>query len=126
MVNKATGRVRVEVVYARPGEIWQRTVEVPPGATALQAVQLSRVLEAHPELSGNLPPLGIFGRLCSPAQRLQAGDRVELYRPLVFDPMESRRRRLLHKERHSGLPAGRGNQGGRRARKKQGSAQDGA
>jgi len=37
--------------------------------------------------------LGIFGKTVKPEQTLRAGDRVEIYRPLIADPKEARRER---------------------------------
>ncbi len=102
MVSDSVAHVKVEVVHASsPAHIWRRVVDVPEGATVRDAIRASGVLEYFPELEGPLPPVGIFGRLCSPEQGVQPDDRVELYRPLVFDPMESRRRRLLHRQRQA-------------------------
>lgn len=99
MGNDAGAVIRVEVVYARPGRVWRRQVELQAGATAEQALRASELLGEHPEFGDTLPPLGIFGRACTPRQVLQNGDRLEVYRPLVFDPMESRRRRARHRQR---------------------------
>jgi uncharacterized protein len=38
--------------------------------------------------------LGIWGRRCSPQTGLQAGDRLEIYRPLKVDPKVARRERF--------------------------------
>lgn len=94
--------MRVEVLYARPDAVWRRQVELPSGATAAQAVEASGLLPEHPEFAGALPPLGVYGRVCPPQQPLKPGDRLEVYRPLVFEPMESRRRRMRHRERTKG------------------------
>ena len=99
MANKTPGPLRVEVVYARPESVWRRQLDLPQGATALQAIELSGVLQQCSELQSATLTLGIFGRVCAPHQVLAAGDRVEIYRPLVFDPMESRRRRQQHRQR---------------------------
>lgn len=108
MGSESHSLLQVEVIYALPDQIWRSRVELPKGATALQAVRASGLISSHPELEDPLPPLGIHGRLCEPHQVLQSGDRVEVYRPLVFDPMESRRRRQRHRQRKagSGKPAG--------------------
>lgn len=37
---------------------------------------------------------GVWGRSCGPKQRLQQGDRIELYRPLKVDPKRARRERF--------------------------------
>lgn len=99
MANDTSNPLRVEVVYARPGLIWRRELDLPKGATALQALELSGVLAQHAELESNTLMLGIFGRICAQHHVLATGDRLEIYRPLVFDPMESRRRRHKHRQR---------------------------
>lgn len=99
--------IRIQVIYALPNQIWQRPFELPAGATAQQALEHSGLLEAFPELAGNPPPMGIHGRVCQPGQLLREGDRLEIYRPLVFDPMESRRRRAQHRQRQKSPPLSR-------------------
>jgi len=102
MARHETGRaMKIEVIYARPERVWQRSVELPAGATVAQALDASGVLRCFPDFGGTLPPVGVFGRSCPPHHVLAPGDRVEIYRPLVFDPMESRRRRIRHRERRA-------------------------
>jgi putative ubiquitin-RnfH superfamily antitoxin RatB of RatAB toxin-antitoxin module len=46
--------------------------------------------------------VGIFGKAVKADQPLQAGDRVEIYRPLQVDPKEVRKRRAAEaKERRA-------------------------
>lgn len=80
---------RVEVVYAAPGEQWLVALEVTAGATAEEAVDLSGVRNRYPDLDTSR--IGIFGEHVDPDQRLEDGDRVEIYRPLKADPKEVRR-----------------------------------
>jgi hypothetical protein len=82
----------VEVVYALPDR--QRVVRVPlaEGMTAEQAVQASAILAEFPELAAKERILGIYGRRVEGTQRLRDGDRVEIYRPLRFDPRDARRK----------------------------------
>jgi len=82
----------VEVVYALPDR--QRVVSVPlrEGMTAEQAVQASAILAEFPELAAESRVLGIHGRRVEGTQRLRDGDRVEIYRPLKFDPRDARRK----------------------------------
>ena len=81
----------IEVAYARPER--QRVVELPwrPDMTAEGAVSESGLVDEFPELAGRSLLLGIFGRRVPASQPLRAGDRVEIYRPLKFDPREARR-----------------------------------
>ncbi len=90
--------VAVQVVYARPEAIWRKAVTLPLGATVEQALQASGFADAFPDVAARHPVVGIYGQACSTERPLADGDRVEVYRPLVFDPMESRRRRALHRQ----------------------------
>lgn len=81
----------VEVVYALPER--QRVVRVPlrDGMTAFEAVQAADLVAEFPELAAGVPVLGLYGRRVEATQALCDGDRVEIYRPLKFDPREARR-----------------------------------
>ena len=84
--------MRVKVVYALPHRQWIVGVPFAPGMTALQAVQRSGLLEAHPEIGDRELVLGLFGTEIEPRHLLKDGDRVEICRPLTLDPREMRRR----------------------------------
>jgi putative ubiquitin-RnfH superfamily antitoxin RatB of RatAB toxin-antitoxin module len=83
--------IAVEVAYATPELQRIKKLDIAPGTTAREAVALSGLEQAFEgaDLSGCR--LGIFGRLVSDEHVLRAGDRVEIYRPLVNDPREKRR-----------------------------------
>lgn len=85
--------MHIEVVYALP-EIQHRVhLELDSGATVADALAaVGRVPPFH-QLNLASVPVGIFGRRVKPADVLQAEDRVEIYRPLLVDPKEARRRR---------------------------------
>ena len=88
----------VEVVYALPQRQLLVTVQVPVGATALEAVEASGILQQCAEIDLTGPnKLGIFGRLASAETVLRAGDRIEIYRPLKIDPKSRRRARARHR-----------------------------
>jgi len=91
-MEQASEPPRVEIVYALPER--QRVVSLPlrDGMTALEAVEASGLLAEFPGLEGTTLPLGIHGRRVEGWQPLRAGDRVEIYRPLGFDPRAARRR----------------------------------
>jgi hypothetical protein len=86
-------RIAVEVAYAEAGRQWIVPVELPAGATVMQAIEASGLMSQVPGLSVDPARLGVFSRKASPDQVLEAGDRVEIYRPLTLDPKEARRRR---------------------------------
>ena len=89
----AADTITVEVAYAKPHEQVIVPVEMPAGSTLRQAVEQSRLAERFAEIDLDTIKVGIFGRLKKPDQVLQAGDRVEIYRPLIADPKEVRRQR---------------------------------
>lgn len=85
-------RIAVEVVLALPDRQLVRRLTLERGATARQALEASGFQRDWPELA-DPARLGIFARAVAPEQRLEDGDRVEIYRPLTLDPKEARRRR---------------------------------
>lgn len=85
-------RIPVEVAYALPERQALLPLMVPEGMTARGAIELSGVLELFPEIDLQVSKVGIFGRLCPLERQLAPGDRIEIYRPLIADPKEVRRR----------------------------------
>ncbi len=83
----------VEVAYAKPEEQLILTVSVKEGTTAQQAVEKSGVLERFPEIELAKTKMGIFGKLIKMDTVVREHDRIELYRPLIADPKEVRRKR---------------------------------
>jgi putative ubiquitin-RnfH superfamily antitoxin RatB of RatAB toxin-antitoxin module len=85
--------IRIEVVYALPGEQALVTLELPEGASVGQAVERSGLLARFPEIDPRRVKTGIFGKVAAAGTTLEDGDRVEIYRPLRADPREARRTR---------------------------------
>ncbi len=83
----------VEVVYALHGEQVIIALEVEPGATLRQVIERSGLLTRFPEIVLSKNHIGVFGKLCELEEPVQAGDRIEIYRPLAADPKERRRQR---------------------------------
>ncbi|MDM9557524.1 RnfH family protein [Bordetella petrii] len=101
------GVLRVSVCHAMPSAVWQRTLALPAGATVAQALQASGLAAAFPGLDPWACGVGIFGRQCRADTPLADGDRVEIYRPLTYDPMVSRRRRAEHRRAKAAARLGR-------------------
>ncbi|SOD41446.1 RnfH family protein [Nitrosovibrio sp. Nv4] len=97
-------KVEIEVAYALPENQVMRRLSVPPGTTAEQAVLFSGIIDLFPEIDLSRNKLGIFGKSVKPGMVLRDRDRVEIYRPLIVDPKESRRKRA--KESSSTRKAG--------------------
>lgn len=96
--------VHATVVYCAPGCEDISEVTLPAGATVGDAIGAAGVLERRPEIGASAPDIGVWGRSCALTQRLEDGDRVEIYRPLTVDPKEARRVRADVRRRRSGRP----------------------
>jgi hypothetical protein len=90
----------VEVVYGLPEKQKLIQLNVPVDTTALQAVEQSGIVQSFPQIDLDNCKMGIFAQvlgtkgLAEPSEyQLQERDRVEIYRPLIADPKEVRRRR---------------------------------
>lgn len=83
------------MVYAAEDRQVLLAVAVPAGISLRAAVQASGIAQPFPELNLADCPLGIFGKVVADAdvRAVQAGDRIEIYRPLLADPKEVRRLR---------------------------------
>jgi len=88
-----TDTIPVEVAYALPREQLVITLDIPAGATVREAIEESRIQERYPEIDLATSKVGIFGRLAKLDDSLHAGDRVEIYRPLIADPKQIRKQR---------------------------------
>ena len=86
-------KLKVQVCYASEGVQFLRELQVEPGTTLEQAVRLSGVLTATPEIDLDKMVVGIYAKKKTLDTVLRAHDRVELYRPLIADPKQARRRR---------------------------------
>jgi len=91
-------QLRVEVVYGTPERQMRYELRVEQGTTVADAIRISGVCEAFPEIDLVRIRVGIHGNLTRPAQPLRDGDRVEIYRPLRVDPSEARRRRAAKRK----------------------------
>lgn len=93
-------RFNVEVAYAEPEKQLIKSLEVGAGTTAMEAVLQSGIFEEFVGLrDADELELGIFGKQCQPGEVLRAGDRVEIYRPLLVDPKEARKLKAEAAER---------------------------
>ncbi len=92
--------ITIEVAYALPEQQLLLTLEVAPGTTLGEAITQSGIVDEFPDLVIDPARVGIFGNKARLEDELRSGDRVEIYRPLIADPKEARRKRAeLAKEK---------------------------
>ncbi len=89
----AVSLIQVEVVYALPNKQTVLSLKVPADNQVQQVIEQSGILQQYPEIDLGSNMVGIFGRQVKLNQVLRDGDRIEIYRPLLADPKEIRRRR---------------------------------
>lgn len=84
--------ITVEVAYATPQRQEILTVTVAAGTSVYQTAVQSGMGEHFPEIDLANSSLGIFGKVvkCPREQAVQAGERIEIYRPLLIDPKQAR------------------------------------
>ncbi len=85
--------IQVEVAYALPERQVILAVRTHVGATVENAIQDSGILETFPDIELAQLKVGIFSKLGKLDTLLRDKDRVEIYRPLIADPKEVRRKR---------------------------------
>lgn len=91
--------IQVQVCYAKPNVQIVRSVLLPAGSNLQAAIERSGVLALAPEIDLEVCRVGVYGKLKTLDAVLREDDRVEVYRPLVADPKESRRKRAVKKGR---------------------------
>ena len=97
MSEAMPGLLPVVVCYARPQQEFIRPMRVEPGTTIGQAIERSGVLASFPDINLVTQPVGIYGKKKTLDTPLRERDRIEIYRPLVADPKDSRRKRAAKK-----------------------------
>ncbi|MFT6010290.1 MAG: putative ubiquitin-RnfH superfamily antitoxin RatB of RatAB toxin-antitoxin module [Candidatus Azotimanducaceae bacterium] len=85
--------ITVTVVYVSLSMPHVVPLELPAGATVALAIEQSGILAAALELNADDLQVGIYSRLVPQSTVLSNKDRVEIYRPLLVEPKEARRRR---------------------------------
>ncbi|HAG93053.1 MAG: RnfH family protein [Pseudomonadales bacterium] len=91
--------IQVEVAYALPEKQLIVPLSVKKGTTMYDAVVQSGIADKFAGLDVDAVPMGVFGKAeRKPKERvLEEGERVELYRPLIADPKEVRKKRAAKK-----------------------------
>ena len=94
--------IYIEVAYATPDRQSLLRLSVLEGSTVAEAIEQSAIRDEFPELKMEIKAVGIFSRKVPLDHVLRAGDRIEIYRPLIVDPKEMRRQRAKAQERRRG------------------------
>ncbi|ENU1228892.1 MULTISPECIES: RnfH family protein [Providencia] len=85
--------LNIEVTYALPEKQFLLSVKVKEGSTVEEAILASGILALRDDIDLKKNKIGIYSRPAKLTDLVQDGDRVEIYRPLIADPKELRRKR---------------------------------
>lgn len=85
--------IEIEVVYGLPNKQVLLSLPVPVGSTIEDCIKLSGITKHFPQIVISEAKVGIFSRPENLSTLVKAGDRIEIYRPLIADPKEIRKLR---------------------------------
>jgi uncharacterized protein len=91
--------LQIEVAYAEPRRAIVKTYRLAAGSRVADALRLAAQDADFTGVDLKNAAVGIFGRVAAVDRMLEAGDRVEIYRPLAADPKDSRRQRAKQARR---------------------------
>ena len=86
-------QINIEIAYALPERYYLKSFQVDEGITVQTAITQSGILSQFPAINLSTNKIGIFSRPIKLTDVLKEGDRIEIYRPLLADPKEIRRKR---------------------------------
>jgi len=84
--------MQIGVAYSEPSQQIWLNIEVPESATVKDAIDRSGILKLFPHIDLESQKVGVFGKLVKLDANLRAGDRIEIYRPIICDPQTVPRR----------------------------------
>ena len=90
--------LQVYLCYATAEREIIHPLKVAAGTTIRQAIVQSGVLKEIPGIDLETNPVGIYAKKKPLDTVLRERGRIEIYRPLLADPKDSRRRRALKKD----------------------------
>lgn len=91
--SEVMDKITIEVVYGVPHKQKILTLLVDAGSTVEQAIYYSGVIALFPEIDLKVNKVGIWNRAVKLSEVLTDLDRIEVYRPLIADPKDVRKRR---------------------------------
>jgi putative ubiquitin-RnfH superfamily antitoxin RatB of RatAB toxin-antitoxin module len=91
--------ITIEVAYALPRQQFLIQEQVAEGVTIGEALAHSSIHQLVPHIEIADGKVGLFGKVAKMTQVLKEGDRIEIYRPLVNDPKEARRRKAIQADK---------------------------
>ena len=86
-------QINIEIAYVLPDRYYLKSFKVDEGTMIQTAILQSGILQQFTEIDLRENKVGIYSRPAKLNDQLKDGDRIEIYRPLLADPKEIRRKR---------------------------------
>ena len=86
-------KIQIEVVYGLPTRQELITLSVNAGTLLEQGIIESGILKVFDNIDLRINKVGIWNRVAKLSDELKNLDRIEIYRPMIADPKEVRKRR---------------------------------
>ncbi len=83
----------IELIFATPEQQEIMQLEVPDGSSIETSIEISGIKDQYPEIDLSVMKVGIFSQVKPLTHVVNAGDRIEIYRPLLADPKAVRRKK---------------------------------
>lgn len=93
--------INIEIAYALPEKYFLKKLSVEEGTMIQAAIFQSGILQQFTEIDLRENKIGIFSRPVKLTDQVSEGDRIEIYRPLLADPKEIRRKRAEQQQREA-------------------------
>lgn len=92
----------VEIIYATLKKQSILKIEVEEGSTVNDVINKSGLLDEYPEIDLSVNKVGVYNQVKKLDEVVKNADRIEIYRPLLADPKEVRRKRAI-KQKEQGI-----------------------
>ena len=89
--------LKVFITYALPEQQWIHELEIPLGSTVRDVLLAGQHFLPLSDTDLSQHKVGIYDQVVDWERQVQEGDRIEIYRPLIVDPMTARRLRAQHR-----------------------------
>lgn len=80
--------MRISVAYALRHQQWWFDVDISEGSTVVAAIHKSGIMSLADNIELETQKVGVFGKIVPLDTLLAEGDRVEIYRPITWQPDE--------------------------------------
>jgi putative ubiquitin-RnfH superfamily antitoxin RatB of RatAB toxin-antitoxin module len=96
-IEVTTDTIEIEVLYADLDKVWRFPMRLPRNSSVADALAVAKKDVNWPGIEINADLLAVYGQAATLQTKLHEFDRVEILRPLVVDPMDARRGRVVKK-----------------------------